>query len=182
MHRLAAPRVHERRERRERNECPDCGGDSTNHYKCKTLSDQRARVLRMRFGMDGPAKTHAEIAEIYGTTPDRIRQVESEALSSLRHPSRASLLVDVDEDDLLRLSETVRNRILQATVRSEAPVWCDEHGLTQRGGTNLRTAVCSRCPCVMVVAETGRPRQYCGATCRKKAQRERDRWQEESRR
>ncbi|GIF13543.1 sigma factor-like helix-turn-helix DNA-binding protein [Actinoplanes teichomyceticus] len=148
----------------------------------QTLSDQRARILRMRFGMDGPAKTHAQIAEAHATTPQRIRQIESAALATLRRRSPTNRLADLDSDDLLRLPETVRTRILQATARPQDPVRCDEHGWTQRGDTHLPTAVCSRCPCIMAVAPTGRPRQYCGATCRKKAQRERDRWQEQSRR
>ncbi len=45
--------------------------------------------MRMRFGLvDGKPRTLEEIGRVQGVTRERIRQVESKALSELRHPTR----------------------------------------------------------------------------------------------
>ena len=54
-----------------------------------TLSEREAAVMRMRFGLtDGEPKTLEEIGRVQGVTRERIRQIESKALSKLRHPTR----------------------------------------------------------------------------------------------
>ncbi len=60
-----------------------------------TLSEREAGVVGMRFGLteDRPM-TLVEIGDVYGLTRERIRQIESKAMSKLRHPSRSQLLRD----------------------------------------------------------------------------------------
>jgi len=43
---------------------------------------------------EGHPKTLDEIGKVYGVTRERIRQVESKAMSKLRHPSRSNALRD----------------------------------------------------------------------------------------
>ena len=58
-----------------------------------TLTPRQARILRLRFGLqDGYNYTLQEVAEKFGLTRERIRQLESEALRRLRHPSRSRKL------------------------------------------------------------------------------------------
>jgi len=65
------------------------------HSVLGTLSEREAGVVSMRFGLtDGQPKTLDEIGKVYGVTRERIRQVESKAMSKLRHPSRSNLLRD----------------------------------------------------------------------------------------
>jgi len=60
-----------------------------------TLSEREAGVVSMRFGLtDGQPKTLDEIGKVYGVTRERIRQIESKAMSKLRHPSRSNVLRD----------------------------------------------------------------------------------------
>jgi DNA-directed RNA polymerase sigma subunit (sigma70/sigma32) len=40
------------------------------------------------------SKTLDEIGKVYGVTRERIRQIESKAMSKLRHPSRSKALRD----------------------------------------------------------------------------------------
>jgi RNA polymerase primary sigma factor len=51
--------------------------------------------VSMRFGLnDGQPRTLDEIGKVYGVTRERIRQIETNTMSKLRHPSRSKLLRD----------------------------------------------------------------------------------------
>ncbi|GAA3937184.1 RNA polymerase sigma factor [Actinomadura viridis] len=59
------------------------------------LSPREARIMAMRFGLyDGTPRTLDEIGRALGLTRERIRQLEKESLSKLRHPSNARPLLD----------------------------------------------------------------------------------------
>jgi RNA polymerase primary sigma factor len=65
------------------------------HTVLGTLSEREAGVVSMRFGLnDGQPRTLDEIGKVYGVTRERIRQIESNTMSKLRHPSRSKLLRD----------------------------------------------------------------------------------------
>ena len=58
-----------------------------------TLEVRDAQIIAMRFGMTGGgAKTLAAVAETYGMTRERVRQIEVTAMEKLRHPSRSDAL------------------------------------------------------------------------------------------
>ena len=50
------------------------------------LTFQEERVIRLRFGLDGPQMTRKEIGEFFGVTSVRIMQIEHKALRKLRKP------------------------------------------------------------------------------------------------
>jgi RNA polymerase primary sigma factor len=53
----------------------------------QVLSPRDRQVLRLRYGLDGGREhTLGEIADELGVTSERVRQIESAALSKLRHP------------------------------------------------------------------------------------------------
>lgn len=63
-----------------------------------TLSPREALIVNLRFGLtDGSPKTLDEVGKALGVTRERIRQLEKQALSKLKHPSRAQVLVDFYE-------------------------------------------------------------------------------------
>jgi len=65
------------------------------HSVLGTLSEREAGVVSMRFGLTGgQPKTLGEIGKVYGVTRERIRQIESNTMSKLRHPSRSKGLRD----------------------------------------------------------------------------------------
>jgi RNA polymerase sigma factor (sigma-70 family) len=51
------------------------------------LEDREREILRLRFGLDsGEPRTLEEVGYEFDLTRERIRQIESRALSKLRHP------------------------------------------------------------------------------------------------
>ncbi|HEY6680711.1 MAG TPA: sigma factor-like helix-turn-helix DNA-binding protein, partial [Actinomycetota bacterium] len=60
-----------------------------------TLSAREKKVIQLRFGLDdGRPRTLEEVRLAFAVTRERIRQIESKALSKLRHPSRSQRLKD----------------------------------------------------------------------------------------
>jgi len=61
----------------------------------KTLKEREQDVLVERFGLtDGIYKTLEQVGMKYNVTRERIRQIESQAIKKLRHPSRSNQLRD----------------------------------------------------------------------------------------
>ncbi|MGI9145127.1 MAG: sigma-70 family RNA polymerase sigma factor [Chloroflexota bacterium] len=59
----------------------------------QALLPRDRQVLRMRYGLDGSREhTLGEIADQLGVTSERVRQIESAALSKLRHPKSKNRL------------------------------------------------------------------------------------------
>ena len=60
-----------------------------------TLTPREAKVLSMRFGLEGGhPHTLEEVGKYFNVTRERIRQIEAKALRKLRHPSRSKKLKD----------------------------------------------------------------------------------------
>ena len=60
-----------------------------------TLSEREASIVRLRYGLiDGRPRTLDEISHVHGVSRERIRQIETKAMSKLRHPSRSQTLRD----------------------------------------------------------------------------------------
>lgn len=63
-----------------------------------TLKPKEQEVILLRYGLkDGQPKTLEEIGDIFGVTRERIRQIESKALTKLRRPSTKSALKGFDD-------------------------------------------------------------------------------------
>jgi RNA polymerase primary sigma factor len=59
------------------------------------LPPREVRILQLRYGLlDGKSYTLEEVGRKMGVTRERVRQIEAQALSRLRHPSHRRTLVD----------------------------------------------------------------------------------------
>jgi RNA polymerase sigma factor (sigma-70 family) len=80
------------------------------------LTPREQELLELRFGFDGSdGNTLDELAEAFGVTRERIRQLEARALRKLRHPARSSVLRAVrdhatDEDVAQAEKEAMEQR------------------------------------------------------------------------
>jgi RNA polymerase primary sigma factor len=64
----------------------------------RSLAPREREVIELRFGLrDGTPRTLDEVAQIYGITRERIRQIEARGLTKLRQPIRSSRLADFAE-------------------------------------------------------------------------------------
>ena len=71
------------------------------HDALQILSERERYVLRLRYGLDGGHEySLGEIAEILGVTSERVRQIESGALSKLRDPKVRNKLREYLDDSL----------------------------------------------------------------------------------
>ncbi len=61
-----------------------------------SLDDKEKSIVRMRFGLDdGRVKTLKETGELYDISRERVRQIETKALSKLKHPQRKKRLTEL---------------------------------------------------------------------------------------
>ena len=60
-----------------------------------SLPPREVRILQLRYGLvDGQSYTLEEVGKKLGVTRERVRQIEAQALSRLRHPTHARKLRD----------------------------------------------------------------------------------------
>jgi RNA polymerase primary sigma factor len=65
----------------------------------ESLDEKERQIVIMRFGLDdGRIKTLKEIGETFDISRERVRQIETKALSKLKHPSRTRYLMAWKED------------------------------------------------------------------------------------
>jgi RNA polymerase sigma factor (sigma-70 family) len=63
------------------------------HEVLHTLSPRERKVVEMRFGLNGMEQhTYEETGTAFDVSHTRVRQIEYQALSKLRHPARAEIL------------------------------------------------------------------------------------------
>ena len=60
-----------------------------------SLPPREVRILQLRYGLlDGQSYTLEEVGRKMGVTRERVRQIEAQALSRLRHPGHRKKLID----------------------------------------------------------------------------------------
>jgi RNA polymerase primary sigma factor len=65
------------------------------HEILEDLPPREVRILQLRYGLvDGETYTLEEVGKRMGVTRERVRQIEAQALSRLRHPTHSRRLRD----------------------------------------------------------------------------------------
>ncbi|HSH18697.1 MAG TPA: sigma factor-like helix-turn-helix DNA-binding protein, partial [Candidatus Saccharimonadales bacterium] len=88
------------------------------HDVLNSLDERSAGIIRLRWGLTGEAPaTLDEIRVVYGVSRERIRQIESKAMSVLRHPQLSDRLRTFLEDD--DDWESVQKRLAMEKISAE---------------------------------------------------------------
>ena len=77
------------------------GVEEVSEQQCKNflailgdLSDREERILRLYYGLDdNKQRSLQDLANEFGVTRERIRQVISSAIKKLRHPTRSNSVI-----------------------------------------------------------------------------------------
>jgi hypothetical protein len=68
------------------------------------LDEREAKIIKMRYGIDGPKYTLEQVWEEFWVTRERVRQIEAKVLEKLREHEGLQKLLWM-EDDAKRLKE-----------------------------------------------------------------------------
>jgi hypothetical protein len=68
------------------------------------LDEREAKIIKMRYGIDGPKYTLEQVWEEFGVTRERVRQIEAKVLEKLREHEGLHKLLGM-EDDAERLKK-----------------------------------------------------------------------------
>ena len=61
----------------------------------KTLSPRERKVLKLYFGLEtGKKQTNQQVADFFGVSQERIRQIKAKSFRKLRHPKRSNKFRD----------------------------------------------------------------------------------------
>ena len=75
------------------------------------LTERGRKIINLRFGIDGKEHSLLEVADIFGVTRERVRQIEAKALRKLRHPTRSQpLLLAIDPEEYEKKDHRIRER------------------------------------------------------------------------
>jgi DNA-binding CsgD family transcriptional regulator len=139
----------------------------------KDLSELEKNVLVLRFV--GTSFSLIEIGKIFGLTPERVRQIESKAMSKLRHPKRNHYFREyfLEFSGDLRLKSAIFQSFSEKTgpmLASQAQAELDQADWLWRRqhGTD-----CVQCGERFTPKRSGRPAKFCSNACRQTSYRTR---------
>lgn len=64
----------------------------------KMLDDREAKIIKMRYGIDGPKYTLEQVGEEFDVTRERVRQVEQKVIQKLREHEGLQKMLGIEED------------------------------------------------------------------------------------
>ena len=91
------------------------------------LDDRESKIIKMRYGIDGPKFTLEQVGEEFGVTRERIRQVEQKVLQKLKeHPELQKMLGSEDEIDKMNSDIGKKKRGRKPKVQAQEEVYLDD--------------------------------------------------------
>lgn len=95
--------------------------DSVNKIEAvlQTITEREVNVLRQRLGINNDRHTLKETAEVFDLTPERVRQIEAQALMKLRHPARTDQLktISVRWADVQKRMSELESQLQQTQIQ-----------------------------------------------------------------
>jgi len=66
------------------------------------LDDREAKIVKMRYGIDGPKYTLEQVGEEFNVTRERVRQIEQKVIQKLKEHTGLQKILGI-EDDVAKL-------------------------------------------------------------------------------
>ena len=66
------------------------------------LDDREAKIVKMRYGIDGPRYTLEQVWEEFNVTRERVRQIEQKVIQKLKEHAGLQKILGI-EDDIAKL-------------------------------------------------------------------------------
>ena len=66
------------------------------------LDDREAKIVKMRYGIDGPKYTLEQVGEEFDVTRERVRQIEQKVIQKLKEHAGLQKILGI-EDDIAKL-------------------------------------------------------------------------------
>ena len=67
------------------------------------LDDREAKIVKMRYGIDGPQFTLEQVGEEFDVTRERVRQIEQKVIQKLKEHQGLQKMLGI-EDDIEKLN------------------------------------------------------------------------------
>jgi RNA polymerase primary sigma factor len=68
------------------------------------LDDREAKIVKMRYGIDGPRYTLEQVGEEFNVTRERVRQIEQKVVQKLKEHAGLQKILGI-EDDVVKLDK-----------------------------------------------------------------------------
>jgi len=69
------------------------------------LDDREAKIVKMRYGIDGPKYTLEQVGEEFNVTRERVRQIEQKVIQKLKEHTGLQKILGI-EDDVAKMDQT----------------------------------------------------------------------------
>ncbi|HCB51550.1 TPA: hypothetical protein DEP21_03170 [Patescibacteria group bacterium] len=68
------------------------------------LDDREAKIVKMRYGIDGPRYTLEQVGEEFNVTRERVRQIEQKVIQKLKEHAGLQKILGI-EDDIAKMEQ-----------------------------------------------------------------------------
>jgi hypothetical protein len=62
------------------------------------LDDREAKIVKMRYGIDGPRYTLEQVGEEFNVTRERVRQIEQKVIQKLKEHAGLQKILGIEDD------------------------------------------------------------------------------------
>lgn len=74
------------------------------------LDDREAKIVKMRYGIDGPRFTLEQVGEEFDVTRERVRQIEQKVIQKLKEHQGLQKMLGIEDDIEKMNSETGKKK------------------------------------------------------------------------
>ncbi|MDR2189970.1 MAG: hypothetical protein LBP53_01985 [Candidatus Peribacteria bacterium] len=74
------------------------------------LDDREAKIVKMRYGIDGPKYTLEQVGEEFDVTRERVRQIEQKVIQKLKEHTGLQKMLGIEDDIEKMEHEDIKRR------------------------------------------------------------------------